>query len=184
MCRSWECLLLIHANKWSALFGNVVWKCAQSVGWHVLAFNLLWDSAKSHDCLPLPGDLFLQNRFAQKKYETQQESTTFCHSYPVSQYLDAPFCWWVLSTGEIEGPSNSGPAGSLGRHPGRPSNQRIHPRSKYAVEEPDFEHLAQLYPRFRDFVFQDQGESSVGLKWPSLSQYCAVSFFLRKCDLL
>lgn len=42
------------------------------------------------------------------------------------------------------------------------SNARIHPRSKYAYEEPDFAALAQLYPSLAPFLLRPAGGSGGG----------------------
>lgn len=59
-------------------------------------------------------------------------------------------------------PAAAAPASAPRRAVPGSSNARIHPRSKYAYEEPDFAALAELYPSLRPFLLRRTGGSSDG----------------------
>lgn len=58
-----------------------------------------------------------------------------------------------------EGPALRPAAGSASQPRAAPArgNARIHPRSRYAHEEPDFAALARLYPSLQPFLLQPRG---------------------------
>ncbi|GMH32472.1 hypothetical protein BSKO_00306 [Bryopsis sp. KO-2023] len=56
--------------------------------------------------------------------------------------------------------------GQKRRREGHAHNQRIHPRSKYAYEQPDFQMLADKYPSFAKFVKKKKGKPALNFANP------------------